>query len=155
MHKILQNATNKPLPVKYFEVFTLRLLGLNFRQIAEKTGYSHEHIRYLFSKAGVLSQLWVEFLVEAKKSSLDEAIMMMYANLPDIARNLVNIAKGSDMSGVRAAQIVFSYTLGDPRVRAESVYKSEPRTVAEWIKQQTLLEEEKNIDPNSNYNAQT
>ena len=57
-HENIQKHTKSLVPTKYYDMFTYRLMGLTYEQIAEKTGYSAPWVRALFAKGGVLYELW-------------------------------------------------------------------------------------------------
>lgn len=95
-------------------MFSLRLLGLTYSQIAEKTGYSEVHVRRLFAKGGVLHGMWQDFQQTATEEAKDDSITMMYGHLPDITRALIMLAKSNRPGAVRAAGIIMDYTLGKP-----------------------------------------
>ena len=111
---MLQNDTKSLVPAAYFQMFSLRLLGLTYSQIAEKTGYSEAHIRRLFAKGGKLYGLWLDFQKDAIENGLEESKDMMFGHLPDVVRSLIMLAKSNKPGAVRAAGIIMDYTLGKP-----------------------------------------
>lgn len=136
---IAQNSTKTSLvPVVYFEMFSLRTIGLTYKQIAEKTGYHEDRIRHIFARGGVLYQLWSEWLEIAKKNSLEEAFAIMFGHLPDIVRTRVLHAKRFDMGAVASSKIILDYTLGRPEKRFNINARAQVATFTDWVKQQTL-----------------
>jgi len=84
---------------------------LTYAQIAEKTGYSEAHVRRLFAKGGTLYNLWLDFQKDAFEEGVEDAITMMFGHLPDITRALIMQAKSMQPGAVRAAEMIFNYTL--------------------------------------------
>lgn len=111
---MLQNDTKSLVPIAYFDIFSLRLLGMTYTEIADKTGYSESHVRRLFAKNGAMHDIWESYRKEAKEGGIDDAITMMFGNLPDITRALIERAKGSGRGAVEAGKIIMHYTLGKP-----------------------------------------
>lgn len=136
------NNTKSLVPVKYYEIFALRIIGLTYKQIANKTNYSEDRIKHLFYSKGVLCELWLSWVETAKKESIDEAIDMMFGHLPDIMRANILHAKSQSVGAVLARKIIFEYTLGKPEDRIKLDAKVGIFTFADWIKQQTLLDQE-------------
>lgn len=139
---MLQNATKNGLvPAKYYDIFGLRILGLTYKQIAEKIGYSEQHIRRLFAKGGMLYSFWEQWLDVAKEDSIDEAINMMFGHLPDIVRaNILDAKMTNSPVAVAARKMIFEYTLGKPEERMKIDAKLGTYTFTDWVKAETLKE---------------
>lgn len=112
--EIIQDSTKRLVPSVYYEMLYLRFMGLTYDQIAKKTNYSHSRVRALFAKNGVLHDLYREWLETAKKNSMEEALDMMFAHLPDIIRARIMHAESMGMGSNEAAKIILNYTLGNP-----------------------------------------
>ncbi len=112
--QIIPNDTKTLVPTAYYEMLYLRFMGLNYEQIAAKTNYSHSHVKRLFSKNGVLHDLYEQWKETAKKNSIEEALDMMFGHLPDIVRSRIVAAKGYGAPANTAAEIILRYTLGNP-----------------------------------------
>ena len=84
---------------------------MTYSQIAEKTGYSEAHVRRLFAKGGALYGLWLDFQKDAFEEGVHESVTMMFGHLPDITRALIMQAKSMQPGAVRAAEMIFNYTL--------------------------------------------
>lgn len=141
--EITQNSTKWSLvPAKYYDVFALRILGLTYEQIAEKTNYSPDRIRHLFARGGVLYKFWRSWVEDFKKESVDEALDMMFGHLPDIVRANILHAKSQAMGAVLARKMLFEYTLGKPEDRLKISAAVGVFTFADWVKQQTLAQKE-------------
>lgn len=127
---MIQNDTKSLVPVVYFDIFSLRLLGMTYAEIAAKTGYSESHIRRLFAKNGAMHEIWQSYRQEAKESGIEDAIMMMFGNLPDVTRTLIDTAKSGRRGANEAAKIIMHYTLGKPtekvNIQADVQEHSEP-----------------------------
>jgi 2-iminoacetate synthase ThiH len=108
---MLQNDTKYLVPATYFRMFNLRLLGLTYAQIAEKTGYLEAHIRRLFAKDGALYNLRLDLQKDAFEEGVEDDITMMFGHLPDITRALIMQAKNMQPGAVKAAEMIFNYTL--------------------------------------------
>jgi hypothetical protein len=130
---MIQNDTKSLVPIIYFDMFSLRLLGWTYAQIAAKTGYSESHVRRLFAKDGAMHEIWLDFQQKAKESGIDEAYTMMFGNLPDIIRNLIEIAKTPDRSAIEASKMILSYTMGKPPEKV-NLQVQQPETLADMIK---------------------
>lgn len=111
---MIQNDTKSLVPIAYFDIFSLRLLGMTYAEISAKTGYSESHVRRLFAKNGAMHEIWQSYQQEAKESGIDDAITMMFGNLPDITRALIETAKGNGRGAIEAGKIIMHYTLGKP-----------------------------------------
>ena len=101
---MLQNDTKSLVPIIYFDMFSFRVLGKTYAEIAVKTGYSESHVRRLFAKDGAMHEIWLHFQQKAKDSGIDEAYTMMFGNLPDIVRNLVKSQKRRTEARLRPAR---------------------------------------------------
>ena len=110
---MLQNDTKSLVPAAYFKMFSLRLLGLTYSQIAEKTGYSEVHVRRLFAKGGQLQGLWLDFQKDAIENGVEESKDMLFGHLPDVVRSLIMLAKSNRPGAVRAAGIIMWGSNGD------------------------------------------
>lgn len=120
------NSTKRLVPAVYYDMFTYRLMGLTYGQIAEKTGYSEGWVKHLFAKGGVLYDLWRKWLDTAKKNSIDEAVTMMFGHLPDIIRARIIHAKSMSAGAVESSKLIMGFTLGeghltDPGMASEEV----------------------------------
>ena len=129
MIETTQKDTKQLVPTKYFDVFTFRLMGLTYEQIAAKTGYSSDWIRHMFSKGGVLQQLWLNWLQSAKAESIDEAITMMFGHLPDVVRARIVHAKGQDKGAVESSKMIFKHTLD--KDDDSDILRSRPSTLSD------------------------
>ncbi len=135
-----QKHTFELVPMAYYEMFAYRMAGLTYKQIAEKTKYTEDWVRHIFAKGGALNELYRNFLQRAKEESVDEAMDMMFAHLPDIVKMRIKQAKnGTDAGAVVSSKMIMDYTLGDPRDRAKKG-GGIGFTFSDWIKQQTLSE---------------
>ena len=125
---MLQNDTKSLVPAAYFRMFNLRLLGLTYAQIADKTGYSEAHVRRLFAKGGALYDLWLEFQKSAFEEGVQESVTMMYGHLPDITRALIMQAKSMQPGAVKAMEMIFNYTLDKTaeKINPQTETKEEP-----------------------------
>jgi hypothetical protein len=142
-----RNNTKSLFPIIYYEIFALRIMGLTYKQIASKIGYSEDHIKHLFYSKGVLRELLQSWLETTKKENIDEAINMMYGHLPDIMRTtIINARTPNSMIGIMAAKIIFEYTLGKPGRLIKNESKAEVFTFTDWIKQTTLEEKAEEQD---------
>ncbi len=133
---MLQDDTKSVVPTAYYDMFYLRLLGLTYKQIAEKTEYSESHIRRLFAENGALHDLWQGWLKTAKENAKDEAITMMFGNLRGVVGSLINTAQSGGLNSVSASRILLAYTLGDPKSRIEQQVDNDtfhPTTLAEFV----------------------
>lgn len=138
--KIATNSNKQIVPRVYFDMLAYRMAGLTYKQIAEKTNYSEWRVEHIFAKGGLLHDLYKNYLQVAKENSVDEAIDMMFAHLPDITKKLIMHAKtGDDAGAVISSKIIMDYTLGDPKERAKKG-GGIGFTFSDWIKQQTLNE---------------
>lgn len=127
----------------YVNIFTMRFLGLTFDQIAEKTGYNSAYLRRLFMEGGKLHNLYQDFREKAKEMGVQEAVDMMFGQLPDIVRAMIMTAKTPySATGVSAGKQIMEYTLGKPpetvHVRGAVVHG----TFADWMKAETLKQKE-------------
>lgn len=137
---MLQNDTKSLVPAAYFKMFSLRLLGYTYAQIADKTGYSEAHVRRLFAKGGVLHSMWQDFQQTATEEAKDDSITMMYGHLPDITRALIMQAKSMGPGAIRAAEIIFSYTLGKPKSYFNPEAETEELSLTDLIKYEAQKE---------------
>lgn len=116
---IQQNATpqetQNDIEFKYLKIFTLRALGFTYKEIAEKTGFTSQHLRRLFMRGGKLHKPFLTFRTIAQQESIEEAQNIYFGSLPDVARTLVTTAKMPyEPSGVAAAKIIIEQTMGTP-----------------------------------------
>lgn len=107
----LQKPTNSLVPTKYYDMFTYRLMGLTYEQIAEKTGYTPQWVRELFAKGGRLYSLWQQWLKTAKESSVDDVFTMMFGHLPDITRMRIMEAKSLGANAIASTKIIYKNTI--------------------------------------------
>ena len=148
---IQQNATdNRLIPIVYFQIFTLRLVGFRYEEIASRVGYTAQYIRLLFSKGHILNELWLDWVKDAKANCVDEALTIMIGNLPDITRARVQHAKGNDPGAVVSSKIIFEYVLGRPDDARKQRLNNNPQTFADWVIEQSREEQLKN-EESSNY----
>lgn len=137
---IIPNNTKSLVPMAYYEMFGLRLIGFTYRQIAEKVDYSESHVKRLFAEGGILHKVWEDWLIKAKKNCVDESIAIMFGHLPDIVRARVIHAKKFDVGAIVSSKMIFEYTLGRP----EEFFKRQEGwriyTVADLIREATLGE---------------
>lgn len=140
---IIQNNTKSLVPAEYYELFALRILGLTYKQISEKTTYSESHIRYLFSSKGVLWSLYRDWVINHKKENTEGALDMLFGHLPDLIKmEIVSAKDPMTMVGLMARHKIFDYTLGKPEDRLKIDAKVGVYTFADWIKAETLKEKE-------------
>lgn len=134
----LQKLTKSGVvPIKYYEMFALRVLGLTYAQIAEKVGFSEGWVRQLFMNSGVLGQLWKSWVEKAKGDSVEEALTMAFGHLPDAMRSNIFDAKqvGTPVA-VASRKMLFDYTLGKPVEK--HLVKVNVSTFAEWAEKEAL-----------------
>ena len=99
----------------YLNVFTLRFLGKTFEEIGQATGYSPAYLRQLFMKGGKLHDPWKEFELKAREVSIDETYTVLFAELPNVVRAMIQNSKlPFDMSAVVAGKTLMEYGLGKP-----------------------------------------
>lgn len=139
----LPKPTTALVPTVYYDIFTYKLMGLSYEQISEKTGYTRQWIKELFAKGGRLYELWQQWLKTAKEESVDEAITMMFGQLPDVVRSMIMTAKTPyTATGVMAGTKIMEYTIGKAQeninIRGAIVHG----TFADWMKAQTLKEKQ-------------
>jgi len=131
----LQNRTNKLVPSAYYEMFALRIKGYDMKDIADQTGYSHQHVRNIFSKGGVLYDLWRDWVQNRKADKVEEAMDLMFEHLPDVVKANIAHAMTGTPGAPFARKLIFDGTLGDLVKRAESKpVGSDHATVADLIK---------------------
>lgn len=106
--------TKSLVPTVYYDMLYLKFMGLDYKQIAERTGYSYDWVKHLFAKGGVLYDLHTQWLETAKKNSMEDSLEMMWGHLPDIVRSRIVAAKGFGAPANTAAEIILRYTLGNP-----------------------------------------
>jgi hypothetical protein len=136
-------GTNLPIPAKYFDVFEWKLLGLTYKQIAERTSYSLIHIKHLFMKGGVLYEYWRDYAENKKSEVIEEMLDMAFTHGPDAMRAHILDAKLTNSPiGIAARKILFEYTLGRPEERLKLDAKVGVYTFADWIKAETLKDKE-------------
>ncbi len=141
--EIAPNSTISLVSTIYYEMFYLRLMGLTYGQIAEKTGYSQGRIKHIFARGGALHDLWQEWKKTAKENSLEEAQDMMFGQLPDVVRTMIMTAKAPyTATGVSAGIRIMDYTLGKPPETVNVRGAIAHGTFAEWMKAETLKEKE-------------
>ena len=142
--EIAPNSTKSLVNTVYYEMFYLRLMGLTYGQIAEKTGYNQSYIKHIFAKGGVLYDLWQEWKKTAKENSLEEARDMMFGQLPDVVRTMIMTAKAPyTATGVMAGIKIMDYTLGKPPETVNVRGAIAHGTFAEWMKAETQKEYER------------
>jgi hypothetical protein len=137
-NEIIPNNTLSLLPEKYYEVFALRITGLTYKQIAEKTGYAESTLKQLFSSEGVLKKFYRDWVAKHKADDLEESLDMMFAHLPDIVRARILQAKGNDMGAFLSSKLIFENTLGKPEERMRIEGRIGIYSFADWIKEETL-----------------
>lgn len=121
-----QHATNPEpatalVPAVYYDMFYLRLMGLNFEEIAAKTlnpatgkPYSYDHVRRLFSAGHACHNLWHRWKEVAKQNSLEEVFDMVVGQLPDIIRTRIADAKGFGPTAIASTKIIIDLIMGRP-----------------------------------------
>lgn len=147
----LQEATTEnneeDLKWKYINILTFWVMGFKYEDIAEKTGYSYQYIRRLFAKGGKLRGIADNFREVAHKESVNEAVNVLFGNLPDIARSLAQTAKMPfDMSGVAAGRTILEYTLGKPIDRQKDGGELGLGTTADLV-ERVMLRRNQNNEP--------
>jgi hypothetical protein len=152
--EIAQNTTQSLVSTIYYQMFYMRLMGLTYEQIGEKTKYHPDSVRHIFAKGGVLYDLWQEWKKTAKENSLEEARDMMFGQLPDVVRTMIMTAKAPyTATGVTAGMKIMEYTLGKPPETVNVRGAIAHGTFAEWMKAETLKENERiksaNLSPES------
>lgn len=141
--EIIPNNTKSIVPLKYYEMFGLRIMGLTYKQIAEKTDYSEAHIKLLFSNNGVLGKLWADWLEKAKGDNVEESLSMMFGHLPDIVRaNIIDAKQMGTPTAIAARKMIFEYTLGKPEEKLKFDGRLGIFTFADWIKAETLKDQQ-------------
>ena len=98
MQKQMSKSVTKPNKLHkgelaYLNVFTLRFLGKTFEEIGEATGYSPAYLRQLFMKGGKLHDPWKEFELKAREVSIDETYTVLFAELPNVVRAMIQNSK--------------------------------------------------------------
>lgn len=137
-----QNPTNKLLPAGYYEMFGLRIQGWDMKEIAQETGYSYDHVRYLFSKNGVLYDFWREWVRDRKAGRVEQAIDMAFEHLPDVMKANIKHAMTGLEGAPMARKMIFDLTLGDLMKRNDSKETDDSHSsIAELIKAATLAKE--------------
>jgi hypothetical protein len=137
------NDTKSLVPLKYYEMFAFKILGLTYAQIAEKTEYSEARVKALFSNSGVLGKLWKEWVEKAKGESLEESLNMMFGHLSDIVRARILDAKQlGTPAAVASSKMIFDLTIGKPEERHKISGNLALTTVADLIKAATLKKQE-------------
>lgn len=143
----VQNRTKQLVPAKYYDLFALRIMGLDFKQIAEKSGYAYQTVRNLFARSGVLYQFWRDWVEERKKDAMEEVTDMEWGHLPDIVRaNILDAKLQNSMVGISARKMIFDRTFGRPEDKIKLDARVGIFNFTDWVRQQTLLmnEEDKN-----------
>lgn len=131
----LSESTRSLVPAIYFDIFLLRVMGLNMNQIAERTHLSYDRIRHLFAAGGAVHELWLEWKAKHAQESFEDTMMIMTSHLPDIARAKVLQAKQEKGEGsVAAARMVFEYTMGRP-VEKIKMKIEDNRTTADLVRE--------------------
>lgn len=140
-----QKVTDRALvPAEYYDIFALRMMGLTYKQIAQRTNkYTDGYIRRLFSTGNKLHDLYREWVDRAKKEELEGLWDMMHANAADIMRRRIVHAKNSDdPAAVVSSFKIFEYVLGDPKaVKHEG---GAVITVADLVKEVSMEIENEN-----------
>ena len=143
MNDVAQNRTNSLVPAAYYTIFLLRITGLTYKQISERTNYHEDTIRHLFCADGALRKLYREWTENYKKENLDEGMDSMFAHLPDfIKAGIIDAKTTGSMVGFVNRKLFMEYTLGKPEERIKLDAKVGVYTFADWIKQQTLAKKE-------------
>lgn len=143
-NKTPKNTSLDMLPARYYEMFALRMLGVDYQTIATKTGYTYSWVRHVFAKGGALYQFWQDWVAEQKTEKVNESLDMMFAHLPELVKANIIHAKDYNLNGsVLARKIIFDYTLGSPEQKIKLDAKVGVYTFADWVKMKTLEAEEK------------
>jgi hypothetical protein len=118
----IQKVTNTDLvPMAYYDMFALRILGATYEQIAEKTGYNPSYVRRLFCSGGTLHELYRNWVENKKKENLIEVYDIILGNLPDIIRARAIHAKTLAKGAVESSKLLLGYVLGDPSASQTNV----------------------------------
>ena len=142
-----KNTQSLLVPYVYYEMFGYKLLGFNYKQIAEHTGYSYDYVRTLFSKDHVCYDLWQQWKAQMISQNLIDSRDMVLGNLPDLIRNLILTSKGEGFHALGASKILLSYISEFSRKNYENSNSSGPeefgryKSFAEWVKAETLAEQ--------------
>lgn len=151
MPETLQKQTNTSLmPSAYYDMFAYRLLGLTYKDIAEKTGYSHGFVRTLFSKGNVIYNFWREYVQEKKAEITEEHQDMMWGHLSDSTRRLMlHAIHGKGLVSLEAIKTHFKYTVGEPQAKVKIDATLGVYNFADWAKSvaESIKEKENEINP--------
>lgn len=143
-----QNLTHlsksQAISIKYQNLIVMRLMGVTHKKMGEKTGLSPEYVRRLFMRGGRLYKEFEAAKQVAAQMGTEEAMTILFSNLPDVARAMVSSAKEVGVpTGVMAGKIIFDHTFGKPVERVKINANVSYGTFAEWAKAQALAEEQK------------
>lgn len=147
----IQKVTNTDLvPMAYYDMFALRILGATYEQIAEKTGYNPSYVRRLFCSGGTLHELYRNWVENKKKENLVEVYDIIVGNLPDIIRARAIHAKTLAKGAVESSKLLLGYVLGDPsaaqtniQINNVEISKEEEDLISNAFNNFGLIKEEK------------
>jgi hypothetical protein len=139
----LQKNVNSLVPVVYFEMFSYRLMGFTYSNIAARTGYSETHVRRLFAQDGAIHDLWLQWVITERKDLVKRSMDMMFSALPEIIENLIRSAKSDHFASIVAAKLILTYVVGVPekKVAVEIEEKLQPISLAGWVMTETLRQQ--------------
>ena len=141
--KIQKVATKELVPMAYYDMFALRILGATYEEIAKKTGYNASYVRRLFCRGGVLHQLYRDWVDNKKKENIEEMFDVIFGNLPDIIRTRAAHAQSLLPGSVESAKLLLGYVLGDPSAARTNVQINNVQVEPE--KKQQILDAFKNF----------
>lgn len=113
--KPAQGGTKKIVPVVYYEMLAYRLQGFTYREIAKMVDYHEDRVRHLFAKGGVLNGLWRDWVTTHRNEVVDNALLELYEELPEIMRVTALVAKGRGPDGTAARKQIQDMLLGETR----------------------------------------
>lgn len=113
--KPAQGSTKKIVPVVYYEMLAYRLQGFTYREIASMVDYHEDRVRHLFAKGGVLNGLWRDWVTTHRNEVVDNALVELYEELPEIMRVTALVAKSRGPDGTAARKQIQDMLLGDTR----------------------------------------
>ncbi len=143
------------VPSWYYEAFALKIRGVNYQNIADKVGKSVDTVKHIFAKSGKMYHFWREYVEATKSQNVEESLDMLFAHLPDAIR--MHVVAGQDhkdnpMVALLARQKIMDYTLGKPEDRLKINASVAVMTFADWVKQDTLKEQQEKNVPKSQEN---
>jgi hypothetical protein len=156
----IQKVTNTDLvPMAYYDMFALRILGATYEQIAEKTSYNPSYVRRLFCSGGSLHELYRNWVENKKKENIVEVYDIILGNLPDIIRARAIHAKTLAKGAVESSKLLLGYVLGDPsasqtnvQINNVAVEPERKELIMNAFRNFGLIKEEKNDTSKPNIN---